>query len=76
MEIEKEIIKSVFLIGEIEDMLNVLQPQQAMVIQLRYVEGKPWKKIINEIGYSPSRTFGLHKKAIKNLEKIYDKPKS
>lgn len=76
MGIEKEIIKSVFLIGEIEDMLNVLHPQQAMVIQLRYVEGKPWKKIINEIGYSSSRTFGLHKKAIKNLEKIYDKPKS
>ena len=76
LEIEKEIVKSLFLIGEIEDMINVLPPLQSMVIQLRYVEGKPWKKIINEIGYSPSRTFGLHKKAIKNLEKIYDKPKS
>lgn len=76
MDIEKEIVKSLFLIGEIEDMINVLPPLQSMVIQLRYVEGKPWKKIINEIGYSPSRTFGLHKKAIKNLEKIYDKPKS
>ena len=76
MEIEKEIVKSLFLIGEIEDMIHVLPPLQSMVIQTRYIEGRPWKEIINEMGYSSSKVFGIHRKAIKNLGKIYDKPKN
>jgi DNA-directed RNA polymerase specialized sigma subunit len=49
-------------------LIDDLPRTQRTIMRNRYLVGRPWKMIAAKIGYSLSRTYSLHDKAIELLE--------
>ncbi len=54
---------------EIDELSDFNQKQ---ILIHRYIYLKSWQEIPNEMGYSKGYIFRLHKKALKEFEKIYN----
>jgi DNA-directed RNA polymerase specialized sigma subunit len=55
---------------EIEKMIECLEPLERDLIRYRYIDGMPWRKVFDKIGYSQKQTFRIHKKILQKLEKM------
>ena len=56
---------------KIEAVLNHLDdPVERAVLRSRYIDNMSWSRVSDEIRYSMSRMFDIHKSALKNFEKI------
>ena len=49
-------------IGKLED------PEQQMVLELRYIDCLAWEKIADDMDFSMNNIFVLHRKALENFE--------
>lgn len=52
----------------IDELIGNLPEQQAKIVQYRYVDGMPWKKVAKASGYSLHHCYKIHDAAIKNIE--------
>lgn len=51
----------------IEDAIDALPPTERIVLRGRYVEGRSWTAICQEVHYSRSRAFEIHDAAVRKL---------
>ncbi|NSL04178.1 DUF1492 domain-containing protein [Blautia glucerasea] len=49
-------------IGKLED------PEQQMVLELRYIDCRAWEQIADDMDFSMNNVFVLHRKALENFE--------
>jgi len=72
VDLEKELLRRIANLERerlrIEDEISALPEQQRRVITARYVEKKPWKKVVKEMHYDRRWTFRIHDAAIRRLE--------
>lgn len=50
--------------------LCVPQLKQRLILQERYLNGKKWRVIAKQTGYSHSQVFRLHREGIQTLEQL------
>jgi DNA-directed RNA polymerase specialized sigma subunit len=51
----------------IETAIDALDPTERTIIRGRYVEGRSWTAICQEVHYSRSRAFEIHDAAVRKL---------
>ncbi len=67
--LNQDIDRYVDLRKEIEETINLTTDGNSrLVLQLRYIAGKPWDDIADTLGYDKRTVFRLHGKAIKEIE--------
>lgn len=54
----------------IEEAIDRLDPTERLLIRARYIEGRSWTAIAQELYYSRSATFEIHDRAIEKLGKM------
>lgn len=70
-EIDEETEAYVELENEIDRLLDNLQTAEAeTILKKRYLQGKSWEEISDEMSISEPHIFRLHRKAIQELEEI------
>lgn len=52
----------------IETAIASLSPNERRLFRLRYLQGKKWDDVCDELGYCRQQVFRIHKKALKVLE--------
>ncbi len=68
-ELDAEIDRLVAVKMEISDFIGKINnPQWQCLLRNRYVLGKTWAEIAEEMGYSIRNVLRLHKKILENLE--------
>lgn len=53
---------------EIEAAIGALPTQDATILELRYLDGKTFQEIADDLGVVPRRVYQLHKKAVQLLD--------
>ena len=53
---------------EIENSIDSLEPQERIVLRLRYIEGKDWEKIALSLNYSIQHVWRLHSEILQKLD--------
>ena len=67
-EINADIDRLVDLKAEARKAINaVTDPDQQLILELRYLCNKPWLEIAEAIGYSEATVYRLHGEALKNI---------
>lgn len=67
-EINEDIDRLVDLKAEARRAINaVSDPDQQLILELRYLCYKPWNEIMTELGYSEPTVYRLHGEALKNI---------
>ena len=67
-EINKDIDRLVDLKAEARRAINaVSDPDQQLILELRYLCYKPWNEIMTELGYSEATIYRLHGEALKQI---------
>ena len=67
-EINEDIDHLVDLKAEARRAINaVSDPDQQLILELRYLCYKPWLEIVEAIGYSEATVYRLHGEALKNI---------
>ena len=67
-EINKDIDRLVDLKAEARRAINaVSDPDQQLILELRYLCYKPWNEIMEELGYSEPTIYRLHGEALKKI---------
>ena len=67
-EINADIDRLVDLKAEARKAINaVTDPDQQLILELRYLCYKPWLEIAETIGYSEATVYRLHGEALKNI---------
>ena len=67
-EINKDIDRLVDLKAEARRTINaVSDPDQQLILELRYLCYKPWNEIMTELGYSEPTIYRLHGEALKKI---------
>jgi DNA-directed RNA polymerase specialized sigma subunit len=51
----------------IEDAIDALPPIERTILRGRYIEGRSWTAICQEVHYSRTRTFEIHDAAVRKL---------
>lgn len=68
-EINEDIDRLVDLKAEARRVIQLItNPDQQLVLELRYLCYKPWTEIMTEIGYSEATLYRLHGEALKNIQ--------
>ncbi|WP_231276906.1 DUF1492 domain-containing protein [Clostridium botulinum] len=74
-EINKDIDKLVDLKKEIIETINKLSDlNYQLLLEMRYINGKCWDDVATSMGYDRSWILRLHGRALKEIEKIINKP--
>ena len=67
-EINEDIDRLVDLKAEARRTINaVSDPDQQLILELRYLCYKPWSEIMTELGYSEPTIYRLHGEALKKI---------
>lgn len=67
--LKDDIDRYVDLRREIEDTVNLTSDvNYRLILQLRYIAGKPWDEIADTLGYDLRTVYRLHTKAIREIE--------
>lgn len=67
-EINEDIDRLVDLKAEARRAINaVSDPDQQLILELRYLCYKPWNEIMTELGYSEAMIYRLHGEALKKI---------
>ena len=67
-EINEDIDRLVDLKAEARRAINaVSDPDQQLILELRYLCYKPWNEIMTELGYSEPTSYRLHGEALKKI---------
>ena len=67
-EINEDIDRLVDLKAEARRVINaVSDPDQQLILELRYLCYKPWNEIMTELGYSEPTIYRLHGEALKKI---------
>ena len=67
-EINEDIDRLVDLKAEARRAINaVSNPDQQLILELRYLCYKPWNEIMTELGYSEPTIYRLHGEALKKI---------
>ena len=67
-EINEDIARLVDLKAEARRAINaVSDPDQQLILELRYLCYKPWNEIMTELGYSEPTIYRLHGEALKKI---------
>lgn len=67
-EINEDVDRLVDLKAEARRVIQqITEPDQQLVLELRYLCYKPWTEIMSEIGYSEATLYRLHGEALKNI---------
>ena len=67
-EINEDIDRLVDLKAEARRAINaVSDPDQQLILELRYLCYKPWNEIMTELGYSDPTIYRLHGEALKRI---------
>ena len=67
-EINEDIDRLVDLKAEARRAINaVSDPDQQLILELRYLCYKPWNEIMTELGYSEPTAYRLHGEALKKI---------
>ncbi len=67
--LKDDIDRYVDLKREIEDTVNLTSDvNYRLILQLRYIAGKPWDEIADTLGYDLRTVYRLHTKAIREIE--------
>lgn len=67
-EINEDIDRLVDLKAEARRAINaVSDPDQQLILELRYLCYKPWNEIMEELGYSEPTIYRLHGEALKKI---------
>ena len=67
-EINEDIDRLVDLKAEARRAINaVSDPDQQLILELRYLCYKPWNEIMTELGYSEPTIYRLHGEALKKI---------
>ena len=67
-EINEDIDRLVDLKAEARRVINaVSDPDQQLILELRYLCYKPWNEIMTELGYSEPTIYRLHGEALKRI---------
>ena len=67
-EINEDIDRLVDLKAEARRAINaVSDPDQQLILELRYLCYKPWSEIMTELGYSEPTIYRLHGEALKKI---------
>ena len=67
-EINEDIDRLVDLKAEARRTINaVSDPDQQLILELRYLCYKPWNEIMTELGYSEPTIYRLHGEALKKI---------
>lgn len=75
-EINRDIDRLVDLKREARDVISTLSdPEQQLILELRYLCYKSWDDIIETMGYSASNIYRLHGLALKNVVPPKDESK-
>lgn len=70
-EIAGEISTALDLMNEIEDVINRVEPVgYQIILQKRYIKCETWEQIAREVCYDPSWVWELHRRALKEVEKL------
>lgn len=68
-EINEDIDRLVDLKAEARRVIQLItNPDQQLILELRYLCYKPWTEIMTEIGYSEATLYRLHGEALKNIQ--------
>ena len=67
-EINEDIDRLVDLKADARKAINaVTDPDQQLILELRYLCYKPWNEIMTELGYSEPTVYRLHGEALKKI---------
>lgn len=55
----------------IQDIHGLEDPREMDILVKRYIEGKTWDKIADEMNYSLGRVHQLHRQALENIETLH-----
>lgn len=67
-EINEDVDRLIDLKAEARRVIQqITEPDQQLVLELRYLCYKPWTEIMSEIGYSEATLYRLHGEALKNI---------
>ena len=67
-EVNEDIDRLVDLKAEARRVINaVSDPDQQLILELRYLCYKPWNEIMTELGYSEPTIYRLHGEALKKI---------
>ncbi len=67
-EINSDIDRLIDLKAEARRVINqITDPDQQLVLELRYLCYRPWTEIMDALGYSEATIYRLHGEALKNI---------
>lgn len=67
-EINEDVDRLIDLKAEARRVIQqITEPDQQLVLELRYLCYKPWTEIMSEIGYSEATLYRLHGEALKKI---------
>jgi len=67
-EINKKLQESYKKLNEIEKAIKKLDEREKLLIRLRYIYGKSWVEICDEMNYSWAQIHRIHKQALDKLK--------
>lgn len=67
-EINRKLQESYEKLNEIEKAIEKLDERERLLIRLRYIYGKNWAEICDEMNYSWAQVHRIHKKALEKLK--------
>lgn len=67
-EINRKLQESYKKLKEIERAIEKLDEREKLLMRLRYIQGKDWMEICDEMGYSWRQIHRIHKKALDKLK--------
>ena len=65
-----ELIAAMELIVEVDGYLRQLPRRHEDVMRLRYIDGREWKEVAEELHYSEPHCYTLHREAVGIFERI------
>ena len=65
-----ELIAAMELIVEVDGYLRQLPRRHEDVMRLRYIDGREWKEVANELNYSEAHCYTLHHEAVVMFREI------
>ena len=75
-EIQVKIEQAFRKMEEIEETIELLaDPDEKLIIQMRYIKGMKWSQIIDEIPWAEDTVFLKHRKALRQLATLCNKIK-
>lgn len=69
-EINKKLQYSYELLRKIENAIKALPQREQHLIRARYIDGKKWREICEEMHYSWRQIHRIHKKALEKLKDV------